>query len=339
MQAFNLRGGLVDTHRHLGGSCSPKFLLHAMDVGACPGLPYDQIERHLVCLPDEPREFNHFLSKFKFLDKILWTEELVAAKIKYVCNEMNNESLEGVFLDFSVSKYRHIGWSLTEAMNFILDRLDEYSDIPIIPILSIKYESPREAQLKIAQVIDDSSIADRVGGIDFVGDESKFNPSIQRPICQMWDNKLVRLHVGESQHSQNVNQAITDFKATNIAHGIKIVDDKYLLEACGASQDVIFDIAPTSNYVTGVVKDTHKHPSKIMMEHGVHMTVGSDDPIQCSTTLHQEYTLLSQSGFTEEELDTLANNGRVQLAKWLDYSVGGKDENNFGDGVVRPSGL
>lgn len=323
MQELNLRGGMVDCHRHLGGSCSPRFLLRAMEVGACPVLDYTEIERKLVCMPDEPREFKHFLSKFKFLDKIKWTEELVAEKIKFVCDEMNQESLMGVFLDFSVSKYRHIGWSLNEAMNFILDRFDEYSDIPIVPILSIKYESPDEVQYKIARVIEDSSIADRVGGIDFVGDESKFNPRIQRPICQMWQGKLVRLHVGESEHSQNVSQAITDFKATNIAHGIRIVDDQYLLEACGMCQDVVFDVAPTSNYVTGVVKEDQVHPSRLMLDHGVHMTVGSDDPIQCRTTLHEEYELLKDSGFTESDLNTLANNGRVQLERWLAYSVGG----------------
>lgn len=295
-----------------------------MQVGACPELPYEEVERKLVCMPDEPREFKHFLSKFTFLDKIQWTEELVAEKIKFVCDEMNQESLIGVFLDFSVSKYRHIGWNLNEAMSFILDRLDEYSNIPIVPILSIKYESPDEAQYKIASVIDDSDIASRVGGIDFVGDESKFNPKIQRRICQMWKGKLVRLHVGESEHSQNVTQAIIDFRATNIAHGIRIVEDQYLLEACGACQDVVFDIAPTSNYITGVIKEGEIHPGKKMFDHGVHMTVGSDDPVQCRTTLHEEYTLLSQSGFTDEDLDLLANNGRVQLAKWLNYSVGGK---------------
>jgi hypothetical protein len=160
------------------------------------------------------------LTKFTFLDKIKWTEELVAQKIKHVCDDMNSEHLAGVFLDFSVSKYRHIGWSLNEAIGFILDRLDEYSDIPIVPILSIKYESPAEAQFKIAQVIEDSNIANRVGGIDFVGDESKFNADIQRPICQMWQGKLVRMHVGESQSENNVVQAIEDFGVTNIAHGI-----------------------------------------------------------------------------------------------------------------------
>lgn len=323
MQEFNLRGGLVDTHRHLGGSCSPKFLLHAMEVGACPRLSYEELERQLVCLPDEPRDFTHFLSKFRFLDKISWTEELVAAKMKFVCDEINQEQLAGVFLDFSVSKYRHIGWSLVEAMNFILDRLDEYSEIPIIPILSIKYESPKEAQFKIASVIDESSICERVGGIDFVGDESQFNPSIQKPICQMWQGKLVRMHVGESQSADHVVQAIDDFGVTNVAHGIKVVENTGLLRM-SAESNIIFDIAPTSNYVTGVIPAGQPHPAKTMFDAGILMTVGSDDPIQCRTNLLYEYELLEQSGMTQDDLNILANNSREQLNNWINYSVGKK---------------
>jgi len=292
-----------------------------MEVGACPQLSYEEVERKLVCLPDEPNEFNHFLSKFTFLDKIQWTEELVAEKIKFVCDEMNQESLMGVFLDFSVSKYRHIGWALNEAIGFILDRLDEYSDIPIVPILSIKYESPAEAQFKIAQVIEDSNIADRVGGIDFVGDESKFNADVQRPICQMWQGKLVRMHVGESQSENNVVQAIEDFGVTNIAHGIRIVNNTNLLKM-GAESGVVFDIAPTSNYVTGVIPSGEPHPGKIMFDAGILMTVGSDDPIQCRTTLYYEYELLFESGFTDADIDVLADNGRGQLRNWINYSIG-----------------
>jgi adenosine deaminase len=294
-----------------------------MEEGACPKLSIEELERKLVCLPDEPKEFYHFLSKFTFLDKIKWTEELVAEKIRYMCEDMNDEFLEGAFLDFSVSKYRHIGWSLTEALNFILDRLDEYSNIPIIPILSIKYESPEEAQFKIARVIDDSSISSRVGGIDYVGDTAKFNVNLQRHICRMWEGKLVRMHVGESQGAKQVEAAIKRCHVTNIAHGINIVDDPDTVKLA-ADTGMIFDIAPTSNYVTGVVSDDQTHPALDMFIDGLTLTVGSDDPVQCRTTLIQEYELLEKQGFIEPALDSLVSNGQKQLGEWIQYSVGGK---------------
>ena len=314
---------MVDTHRHLGGSVPIEFLVHAMEIGACASLPYSELEKKIVCLPNEPKEFNHFLSKFRFLDKIKWTEELVSEKIRFVCEKINNENICGVFIDFSVGKYRHIGWSLSEAITHILDCFDEYSDILVIPILSIKYESPKEVQLKIAQAIDDATISDRIGGIDFVGDESKFDPEIQQKICDMWRGKMVRLHVGESQGVNHVMQAISDFKATNIAHGIKIVDDQQLLDIAIES-GTVFDIAPTSNYITGVIPEHSKHPSKKMFDAGVTLTVGSDDPIQCQTDLFKEYKILADNGFSDKNLDVIASNAKQQLIKWAKYGVGNK---------------
>lgn len=315
-------GGIVDTHRHLGGSCSPKFLLHAMEIGACPILPWNELERKMVCMPDEPFDFQHFLSKFKFLDKISWTEDLVAEKMKYVCDQMNDEYLDGVFLDFSVSKYRHIGWSLIEAITFIVDRLDEYSDIPIVPILSIKYESPEESQFKIARIVNEESLSDRIGGIDFVGDEAKFNKRIQGPICDMWKGKFVRMHVGESQSVNNIHTAIKDFDVTNIAHGIKVLQ-RHDTTRLAIDNHVVFDIAPTSNLVCGVINGYDVHPAKDMFDSGITMTVGSDDPIQLSTNVNSEYMSLLDHGMHSDDLKILSKNSRDQLDKWREYSIGG----------------
>lgn len=311
---------LIDTHRHLGGSVPIDFLFHAMNVGACDILPRKEIEKRMICLENEPKEFNNFLSKFRLLDKIKWTEELINQKIKLVCDAIEKENLIGMFLDFSVSKYRHIGWSLPEAISFILDRLDEHSKIPIVPILSIKYESPKEAQFKIAKIIEKSSIADKIGGIDFVGDESKFDPKTQKEICHIWQGKLVRAHVGESQSAANVITAIKEFKVTNIAHGIKIVHYEEMLKIA-ADSEVIFDIAPTSNYLTGVIAENEIHPGKEMHESGILLTIGSDDPIQCRTNLHNEYKIMADI-LTQEDINKIMDNAYNQLLKWKTCTVG-----------------
>lgn len=294
-----------------------------MEVGACPKLPYEEIEKKLVCLPDEPKDFDLFLSKFTFLDKIQWTEELVAEKVKYVCDDMNKEQISGCFMDFSVSKYRHIGWDLKTALGFILDRLDEYSDIPIIPILSIKYESPYEAQAKIARAVEDQNLCDRIAGIDFVGDTKKFDPSVQKRICNMWGGKLVRMHVGETDDAAHIVAAIDECGVTNVAHGIKAAYHPHILEV-GRDSGVIFDIAPSGNYITGAVPVGEPHPSLAMYKAGLSMTVGSDDPVTFRTNLLYEYELLEQSGFDDSALDYLADNSRAQLMNWINYSVGRK---------------
>jgi adenosine deaminase len=308
----------VDTHRHMGGSIPHAFLLHAMDVGACPRLTDEQLVRATTCHPDEEPDFYTFLSKFRYLDKTDWTEELIAKKIEFVCHDIELENLDAVFMDFSVSKYRHIGWSLKEAISFILDRFGEYSRTAIIPILSIKYESPEEAQLKIARIVD-SNISDRICGIDFVGDEEKFNPKIQGLICDMWSDKFVRLHVGESQSEDHIRIAVDDFGISNIAHGIKI-SNRDLISRC-VDRDISFDIAPTSNYLTGVVGINSRHPAKFMSDNNLTITVGSDDPNILNTNLHQEYELLEANGLMSAELSNIRRNSADMFSKWKKYQI------------------
>ena len=241
--------------------------------------------------------------------------------MKYVCDEINSEHLAGVFLDFSVSKYRHIGWDLETALGFILDRLDEYSEIPIIPILSIKYESPFDVQERIAKAVQNEDLCDRIAGIDFVGDTKQFNPAVQKRICDMWSGKFIRMHVGETDAAEHVVAAIDECGVTNVAHGIQAAYYPNILKV-GRDSGVVFDIAPSGNYITGAVPDGEPHPSLAMYEAGLTMTVGSDDPITFRTNLLYEYELLEQSGLDDKALDTLADNGRAQLSNWINYSVG-----------------
>lgn len=294
--------------------------MHAMDKNACPRQSIESVVQQMVCHPNEEYHnmFQLFLQKFKILDKINWTEELVADNIRYVCETISKENVDAVFMDFSVSKYRHIGWSLSQAVSFICDRFDEYSHIPIIPILSIKYESPEEAQLKIASIIDDP-IGDKICGIDFVGDESKFDAHIQSKICHMWNGRFVRLHVGESESIQNIIDSLNFPGVTNIAHGIKIVEDKEMM-AFAADCQYNFDIAPTSNYTTGVLKSDDIHPALEMYKNKIPITLGSDDPVQLQTDLEKECRVLLQHGITTSELHAILNEGWTQYMRWSSFA-------------------
>jgi adenosine deaminase len=309
---------MIDTHRHLGGSVPVSFLYEAMECGACDRVPYSELRNKLVYQSEEPRNFNHFLSKFRFLDTISWTQDLIDIKLKLVCESINNDDCDAAFIDFSVSKYRHIGWSLKESISFILDRFSEYSTKFILPILSIKYESPFEIQKKISKISEDS-ISDKLCGIDFVGDEMKFDFKNQKYICDMWRGKLIRLHVGESRPQENIRKTLENIGVTNIAHGIKIADKD--LVKMSIDNDVTYDVAPTSNYITGVVETGSLHPSISMCRSGLSITVGSDDPVVLDTDLRSEYELLRSQGMSEVELDKIQQNSTDMFHKWKKYSI------------------
>jgi len=129
---------------------------------------------------------------------------------------------------------------------------------------------------------------------------------------------MVRMHVGETDATQNIKLAI-DIGVTNIAHGIKIIKNKEFINLA-RENNVVFDIAPSGNYITGAIKEG-THPAKEMFDNGLKLTVGTDDPVQFQTTLEDEFALLKRNNFNSAELNKLEENGFDQFKKWSKYSI------------------
>ena len=69
------------------------------------------------------------------------------------------------------------------------------------------------------------------------------------------------------------------------------------------------EICITSNVRTGCCKTVSEHPVKQYFDHGLMITVNTDDPAMFGTTLSHEYQLAQQAfAFTDEHLRELARN-------------------------------
>jgi adenosine deaminase len=187
--------------------------------------------------------------------------------------------------------------------------------------LSIKYESARASQRQLAALIDHPVVFDSVIGIDLVGDETMFDGEFYSPILKNWRaaGKFVRAHVGECGTANNVADAISS-RVTNIAHGLAIVNDEELL-CLAADSNISFDLGLTSNLLTGVTT-TANHPLRAMLDAGLHITLGTDDPIVCNTALDCEFLLARVLGATEVELNQIRHNA-LRLCPTRDQSPAG----------------
>jgi adenosine deaminase len=73
---------------------------------------------------------------------------------------------------------------------------------------------------------------------------------------------------------------------------------------------------PLSNVRTGVVAAIEAHPIRRYFEHGIVVTVNTDDPKMFGNSLAEEYRLLEERlGFSRDEIRTLILTG-IQ-ASWL----------------------
>jgi adenosine deaminase len=262
--------------------------------------------------------FYEFLSKFKILETIHWDERAIGIAINQVCWDMAREGLDYVELKFTVDKYmRFMDWTPQKAIKLIhhfVEQESQFDRVKVGLVLSIKYETDKALQKKIAAIIDDSDVADLVVGIDLVGDEAKFDPDFFVPLLKPWSKagKGVMAHVGESQSAENVRIAIEKLNVKRVSHGIKAVSDPNII-ALAKERNICFDIALSSNICTGVAMGVKYHPIWKLLEEGCTVTIGTDDPYVLNTTLDREYEMLSGMISDDKIMDIMDNSVKYAL--------------------------
>lgn len=297
----------VDTHCHLGGSIPPQFVWKVVKNQSLWHLAEseEEVRRAMTFAPTERKDFHRFLDKFRILDHLKWTEELIDESVAAVCDCLRDNGTDYCWMDFSINKYLDAGmkWHKHEAIQFIHDAFRRYRPGGVGLILSLKYESMRASQRQYAKLIEHEVAKDCLIGIDLVGDEGHFDADFYEPMFRDWNaaGKMTRAHVGESQGKENVAEAIEKLGVTNVAHGFKVIHDQRAV-AIAKERGITFDLAITSNDITGVWPLEKTHPGVVMLGLGLKCTLGSDDPVQCSTTLDREFEIAPASGFSESDL-------------------------------------
>jgi adenosine deaminase len=261
-------------------------------------LTKDEVTRQITFVNGDKPGFYTFLGKFRIFEEIKWDVRAICDAIEQIIWNIARENIDYAELKFSVDKYlKPSGLSPQEIIRIFHDRsLFESAKwgCKIALVLSLKYESDRDHQRKVAKLIEDK-VSDCLVGIDLVGDEVCFDGAFYKPLLAEWSKagKGIEAHVGESCGAENVRIAIEELGATRIAHGVRATDYPDIM-ALAKERDVCFDIALTSNIQTGVVKSLIDHPVCRLLQEGCAITIGTDDPIILQTSLDQEYLLLRQ---------------------------------------------
>ena len=116
-------------------------------------------------------------------------------------------------------------------------------------------------------------------GLGLGGLEAGFPPELfQAEFDEARANGLrVVAHAGEGVGAESVWGALEALGAERIGHGIRCLEDDALV-ATLREREIPLEVCPTSNYRTGVVPEGSRHPILAMMERGLNVLIGSDDP-------------------------------------------------------------
>jgi len=311
----------VDLHRHAGGAISSETvweIIQSKNDLLPLASSLKKVESIMTYKHDDKTNlnFHKFLQKFNILNYIQWNENNIDWTIKQIISDLADEDIQYCELRFSIAKYlNNMTWDEQEACLFFLNRIKHWSTcygVKVGPVLSIKYEAAKIESVRMSKLINHWKIAEDIVGIDVVGDESHFNKKFLGQIFRYWQmcNKGTLIHAGETQSAENVRSAI-EMGVNRIAHGIAAAEHPDIMDLA-IENDVIFDIALTSNYITGVVEKGTPHPARKLLDHGCKITIGTDDPTIFDLTLDQEYTIAKlELGLSDEELIDIKRNSVI----------------------------
>ncbi|MBB6175106.1 adenosine deaminase [Nocardiopsis mwathae] len=113
-------------------------------------------------------------------------------------------------------------------------------------------------------------------------------------------------HGGELGGPRSVRECLDDLSADRIGHGVRAVEDPYLVERI-ATQEVTLEVCPTSNGALGVVEDVAHVPLRRLFDAGAPIALGADDPLLFGPRLTEQYEIArTVFGFSDAELAELA---------------------------------
>jgi adenosine deaminase len=109
------------------------------------------------------------------------------------------------------------------------------------------------------------------------------------------------MHAGEWAGPSSVRAAM-ELPITRIDHGVRAIEDPDLVAEI-AERGIVLDTCPTSNVVLGVFPSYEEHPLPTLMQAGVRVTLGSDDPPYFGASIAGEYEVCaSRMGLGEDDL-------------------------------------
>jgi adenosine deaminase len=113
-------------------------------------------------------------------------------------------------------------------------------------------------------------------------------------------------HGGELSGPDSVRACLDNLHAHRIGHGVSAATDAVLLQRLADTQTTL-EVCPTSNVALGVAATARDVPLRSLIEAGVPVALGADDPLLFGPRLAAQYELARQVyGLTDASLAELA---------------------------------
>lgn len=309
----------IDLHRHLDGNVRLETILALGKQHDLP-LPAQDLEglRPYVQVASSPSSDGSVPGVMAFIAKFEWmTKVLVDVK---ACRRVAYENVQDAWREgLDYVELRFSPWFMAEAHSLdpvgvveaVVDGVESGArdfdiKVGLLGIISRTY-GPEAAWQELEALL---HCRDQIVALDLAGDEPNcpgdlFVEHIRRARDVGWQ---ITIHAGEAAGPESIWQAISGLGATRIGHAVTASQDPALMDFM-AEKKIGVETCLTSNVQTSTVPDYASHPARRFFEHGLLVTLNTDDPGISGIDLRFEYEVAAPAaGLTEEQIHQAQKN-------------------------------
>ena len=237
--------------------------------------------------------FQNFLAKFNTLRMFYRSPDVIHRITREAIEDAAKDNVRYMELRFTpVALSRAERFPLHDVINWVVASTHEAArkhNIIVRLIASVNRHESADLAEQVAWLAAEH-MEDGVAALDLAGNEAEF-PS--QPFYGVFKEARqaglhVTIHAGEWGPAVHVKEAIEELGAERIGHGVRVLEDESIA-ALARERNTAFEVCVTSNYQSGVVASLESHPLMKMFEHGLNITINTDDPSISRITLSHEY--------------------------------------------------
>lgn len=315
----------IELHIHLEGAIPHQTMWQLIQKygGDKTTKTYNQLLKKF-----EYRNFSQFIEVWSWKNQFLREYEDFTLIARSVADDLANQNIKYAEMFYSPSLFKknklqtqYITESISKGFNKIKDL-----KIRLIADLVRDY-GPDNENITLEEVNEVKELG--VIGIGIGGSEHQFPPE---PFDKLFEKArkygfYTNAHAGEAAGPESIWGTIENLHVDRIGHGTRAGEDKELLDYLARTR-LPLEVCPLSNIKTNVVKNPQDHPVKKFYEHGILMSINTDDPKMFGNSLEMEYQFLeNEIGFSKEEICLLILQG-IQTS-WMDEKDKEKLINEF----------
>jgi len=297
----------VDLHRHLEGSLRLKTMQEiARTQGITVPVSTGPLGDLVQVQAREPYTTQKFLAKFNTLRMFYRTPEIIQRFTREAVEDAAHDNVRHLELRFTPVALSHAGhFPLGEVMDWVCESANQAAmefGISVRLIVSVNRHESVELAEQVAWLAA-ARIGSGILGLDLAGDEAGYSALLFRSVfkeAHQYGLKLT-VHAGEWTGAANVHEALETFNADRIGHGVGVMEDPNTV-ALARELSTPFEVCVTSNLQTGVIQSLEEHPIMKMMDAGLNVCLGTDNPSISQITLSDEYQRVCDDLGMEHEI-------------------------------------